>query len=189
VAIADALVKGGLPVVEVVFRTAAAEEALRRMSAVPGALLGAGTILSPAQAAKAVAAGARFIVSPGLNPEVVNWCRSRSVPVIPGVATPSEVEAAMRLGLTTLKFFPAEANGGVAALKAICAPYSGLSFMPTGGVSEKNLESYLSIPQVVACGGTWMVPQDAVAKGDVGRVKELAESASALARKFAKAKA
>lgn len=182
-ALAEALVAGGLPVIEVVFRTAAAEEALRRMArAVPQALLGAGTILSPAQAEQAVAAGAQFIVSPGLNPEVVTWCQRNGVPVVPGVATPTEVEAAMRLGLSFMKFFPAEANGGAAALKAICAPYSGLNFMPTGGVSEKNLGTYLSIPQVVAAGGTWMVPADAISSGDVNRIKELSTKASALAR-------
>eukprot|EP00931_Biecheleriopsis_adriatica_P062146 TRINITY_DN37420_c0_g1_i1.p1 TRINITY_DN37420_c0_g1~~TRINITY_DN37420_c0_g1_i1.p1 ORF type:complete len:582 (-),score=150.69 TRINITY_DN37420_c0_g1_i1:85-1602(-) len=176
--LATALVDGGLSVLEVVFRTEAAEEALRRMSAEePRVLLGAGTILNTEQAANAVAAGAKFIVSPGLNPEVVDWCLARAIPVIPGVATPSEVEQAMRQGLTTLKFFPAEANGGPAALKAMCAPFPGLTFMPTGGVTEQNLKAYLTLKQVVAVGGTWMVPQDAIASGNAELLRSLARSA------------
>lgn len=166
-----------------VFRTACAEDALRRMAeAAPTALVGAGTILSPEQAQRAVAAGACFIVSPGLNPEVVQWCQANGVVVIPGVATPTEVEEAMRLGLDVLKFFPAEANGGVAALKAISGPYSKLTFMPTGGVNENNLEKYLSLPQVACCGGTWMVPQDLVAQRDWRKIKQLAQEAFALAQ-------
>lgn len=182
-ALAQALVEGGLMAIEVVFRTACAEDALRRMAeAAPTALVGAGTILSPEQAQRAVAAGACFIVSPGLNPEVVQWCQANGVVVIPGVATPTEVEEAMRLGLDVLKFFPAEANGGVAALKAISGPYSKLTFMPTGGVNENNLEKYLSLPQVACCGGTWMVPQDLVAQGDWRKIKQLAQEAFALAQ-------
>mmetsp|Transcript_48905 Transcript_48905/g.116249 ORF Transcript_48905/g.116249 Transcript_48905/m.116249 type:complete len:256 (-) Transcript_48905:120-887(-) len=183
VKLAEALVAGGLDVIEVVFRTAAAEESIRLIAAnVPSVLVGAGTVLSPEQADIAVRAGARFIVSPGLNPEVVEWCRAKGVPVLPGVATPTEVEAAMRLGLKNMKFFPAETNGGAAALKAICAPYAGLRFMPTGGVTEKNLASYLSMPQVVAIGGTWMVPAQAVEAGDFAKIQSLAESAAALAK-------
>jgi len=181
-ALASALLEGGLPVIEVVFRTAAAEEAVRRIAASePEVLVGAGTILTKEQAQRAVDAGARFIVSPGLNPEVVQWCQERGVLVVPGVATPTEVEKAMRLGLSMLKFFPAEANGGVSALKAICAPYGKLTFMPTGGVSEQNLEKYLSLPQVACCGGTWMVPQDAIAQSNWRQIKELSQSACALA--------
>lgn len=178
-AVAAALVDGGLPVVEVVFRSEAAEDALRAMAVgEPRAILGAGTILSAAMASRAVAAGAQFIVSPGLNPEVVDWCRGKGVPVIPGVATPSEIEAAMRLGLTTLKFFPAEANGGVAALKAISAPYPSLTFMPTGGISVELLKSYLSLKQVVAVGGSWMIPEDLLSTGNMGGIKDLAQKAA-----------
>jgi len=183
VPLAEALVAGGLPVIEVVFRTAAAEESLRLISQqVKSALVGAGTVLSAKQAAIAVKAGARFIVSPGLNPEVVTWCQAQGVPVIPGVATPTEVETGMRLGLKTMKFFPAETNGGAAALKAICAPYAGLRFMPTGGVSEKNLSTYLTMPQVLAVGGTWMVPAKSMENGDFSQIKDLAEKAAALAK-------
>lgn len=182
-AVATALVDGGLPVVEVVFRSAAAEDVLRAMAAgEPRAILGAGTILSATMASRAVAAGAQFIVSPGLNPEVVDWCWRKGVPVIPGVATPSEIEAAMRMGLTTLKFFPAEANGGVAALKAISAPYPSLTFMPTGGISVELLKSYLSLKQVVAVGGSWMVPEDLLSTGNTEGIKDLAKKASTAAR-------
>lgn len=185
-ALAAALIEGGLTAIEVVFRTAAAEEALRRMAAAePTALVGAGTVLSVDQAKRAVSAGAQFIVSPGLNPEVVNWCLETGVAVIPGVATPTEVETALRLGLSVLKFFPAEANGGVNALKAISAPYGQISWMPTGGVSEDNLEKYLMVPQVACCGGSWMVPQDAVAQGNWRYVKELSQRARQLTQSIA----
>eukprot|EP00439_Symbiodinium_sp_Y106_P041916 s1035_g5.t1 len=185
-ALAAALIEGGLTAIEVVFRTAAAKEALRRMAAAePTALVGAGTVLSVDQAKRAVSAGAQFIVSPGLNPEVVNWCLENGVAVIPGVATPTEVETALRLGLSVLKFFPAEANGGVNALKAISAPYGQITWMPTGGVSEENLEKYLMVPQVACCGGSWMVPQDAVAQGNWRYVKELSQRARQLAQSIA----
>eukprot|EP00930_Biecheleria_cincta_P040918 TRINITY_DN28017_c0_g1_i1.p1 TRINITY_DN28017_c0_g1~~TRINITY_DN28017_c0_g1_i1.p1 ORF type:complete len:585 (-),score=104.44 TRINITY_DN28017_c0_g1_i1:75-1787(-) len=183
VPLANAMIDGGLNILEVVFRTDAAADALRQISAaVPRAHLGAGTILTVEQAALAVEAGAKFIVSPGLNPAVVNWCLDRNIPVIPGIATPSEIEHAMRMGLTTLKFFPAETNGGPAAIKAICAPFSGLTIMPTGGVTEQNLKSYLSLKQVVAVGGTWMVPQDAVQNGERELLKSLAKSAKEAAQ-------
>ncbi|CAE7552710.1 eda [Symbiodinium natans] len=185
-ALAAALMEGGLTAIEVVFRTAAAEEALRRMAAAePSALVGAGTVLSAEQAKRAVSAGAQFIVSPGLNPEVVNWCLENGVAVIPGVATPTEVESAMRMGLSVLKFFPAEANGGVNTLKAISAPYGQITWMPTGGISEDNLEKYLMMPQVACCGGSWMVPQDAVAQGNWRYVKELSQRARQLAQSIA----
>eukprot|EP00930_Biecheleria_cincta_P099519 TRINITY_DN91145_c0_g1_i1.p1 TRINITY_DN91145_c0_g1~~TRINITY_DN91145_c0_g1_i1.p1 ORF type:complete len:284 (+),score=66.31 TRINITY_DN91145_c0_g1_i1:32-853(+) len=181
-ALCSALLEGGLPVMEVVFRSAGAEEALRRMAAAePEALLGAGAILSVEQARRAVAAGARFIVSPGLNEEVVRWCQQQGIFVMPGVATPTEAEQALRLGLSVVKFFPAEAKGGVAALKALLAPYPELTFVPTGGIRDDNLESYLAIPQVACCGGTWMVPQDSIARGDWRHVKELSMRASARA--------
>lgn len=162
-----ALCDGGLPCAEVTFCTAAAQEAIAALRReLPHMLVGAGTVLTVEQVDQALEAGARFIVSPGLNPEVVRHCQSRSVPIIPGVATPSEIEQAIALGLDTVKFFPAEQNGGIAKIKALAAPYPGLKFMPTGGVSAKNIKDYLSFPGIVACGGTWMMPADKIAVGD-----------------------
>ena len=158
VPLAQALARGGLPAAEITFRTACAEEAIRRITAeLPDMLVGAGTVLTVEQASRAKDAGASFIVSPGLNPEVVSWCLEAGVPVLPGVCTPSDIEKALSLGLKTVKFFPAEASGGVAMLKAMSAPYGDVRFMPTGGINEKNLLAYLSFPKVVACGGSFMV--------------------------------
>jgi 2-dehydro-3-deoxyphosphogluconate aldolase/(4S)-4-hydroxy-2-oxoglutarate aldolase len=172
-ALGRALVEGGLPVAEVTFRTEGAREALARLtSECPGVLAGAGTVLTPAQARDALDAGARFIVAPGFNPSVVDYCLENDVPVFPGIATPSEIEAAMSRGLQVLKFFPAEPLGGVAYLKAISAPYGALEFMPTGGISASNVGSYLSFPKVVACGGSWMAPSDWVASGDFSRITD-----------------
>ncbi|CAJ1329117.1 unnamed protein product [Effrenium voratum] len=178
--LADSLVDGGFSVIEVVFRGAAAQS-LKTM-AKTGAFVGAGTVLTAQQAAEAVRAGAKFIVTLGLNPEVVDWCLDHGIPVIPGVASPTEVEQASRKGLTTLKFFPAEANGGPAALKAIAAPYPHLHFYPTGGITEKNLQAYLQIKQVIAVGGSWMLPRDAVASGNMELLKTLAHSTLQVAR-------
>ena len=174
-ALADALIDGGFFVIEVVFRSSAHESLLRMMSKTR-ALVGAGTVLTAQQAAAAVRAGAKFIVTLGLNMEVVDWCLDHAIPVIPGVVTPSEVELASRRGLTMLKFFPAEANGGAAGLKAISAPYPHLTFYPTGGVTEKNLQDYLALNQVVAVGGSWIVPQDVVASGNFDLLRNLAQS-------------
>ncbi len=159
----EALCAGGLPCAEVTFRTAAAEESIRRLArAFPRMLVGAGTVLTVEQAAQAAAAGARFIVSPGLNPVVVKYCLERGLPVIPGVSSPTEIETALGLGLTVVKFFPAESLGGVAALKAMSAPYGMLSFIPTGGISAENIGSYLAFPKVLACGGSWMVKPELI---------------------------
>jgi 2-dehydro-3-deoxyphosphogluconate aldolase/(4S)-4-hydroxy-2-oxoglutarate aldolase len=173
VPLAAALSDGGLPVAEVTFRTAAAGEALRLIAAErPDVLAGAGTVLSVRQAQEAVDAGARFIVSPGFGPAVVDWCLEHGVPVFPGVCTPTDIQAALDRGLGTLKFFPAEPAGGVAYLKAICAPFGGVQFIPTGGVSAANVGSYLALKQVVACGGSWMAPADWIRGKQFDRIRE-----------------
>ncbi len=163
VPLAKALVKGGLPAAEVTFRTAAAEEAIKRIVAeVPEMLVGAGTVLTKDQADRAIAAGVQFIVSPGFNPEITKYVMSKGMLMVPGTASPGEMEQAMSLGLDVVKFFPAEQNGGVAKLKALAGPYTNLRWMPTGGVNAKNLNDYLSFKKIVACGGTWMVKKDLI---------------------------
>jgi 2-dehydro-3-deoxyphosphogluconate aldolase / (4S)-4-hydroxy-2-oxoglutarate aldolase len=170
-ALGRALVEGGLPCAEVTFRTKAAREALARLtSECPEVLAGAGTVLTSSQAREALDAGAKFIVAPGFNPAVVDYCLENDVPVFPGIATPSEIEAAMGRDLTVLKFFPAEPLGGLSYLKAISAPYGALEFMPTGGISVQNVGSYLAFPKVVACGGSWMAPSEWIAAGDFSRI-------------------
>lgn len=162
VPLAKALEKGGLPAAEITFRTDAAEEAIRRIAQeCPNVLIGAGTVLTKEQADRAIAAGAQFIVSPGFNPEMVKYVLSKGCPMLPGTATPGEMEQAMSMGLNAVKFFPAEQNGGIAKIKAVAGPYKTLRWMPTGGVTTKNLNDYLSFNQILACGGTW------IAKGDV----------------------
>ena len=164
VPLAQALVDGGLPCAEVTFRTGAAREAIAAIAkSFPDVLIGAGTVLTVDQVNAAADHGARFIVSPGLNPKVVELCLAKGIPVIPGVSTPSDVEAALALGLSVVKFFPAEASGGVSYLKAMSAPYKGMRFIPTGGIDESNLLAYLRVPSVVACGGSWMVKNDLIA--------------------------
>lgn len=173
VPLAKVLVENGLPCAEVTFRTEAAAESIRLMrEAYPELLIGAGTVLTTDQVDTAIDAGVDFIVSPGLNPTTVKYCQQRGVTIVPGVNNPSLVEQAMEMGLKTLKFFPAEPSGGVAMLKALTAVYP-VNFMPTGGVSPTNVESYLSLKSVVACGGTWMVPTDKMDKGDWDGIAEL----------------
>ena len=170
-ALGRALADGGLPCAEVTFRTAGAREALARMAAeCPDVLAGAGTVLTPAQAKAATDAGAKFIVAPGFSPAVVDYCLENNIPVFPGVATPTELEAALTRGLRVLKFFPAEPLGGVAYLKAMSAPYGDVEFMPTGGISLQNVGSYLAFSRVVACGGSWMAPSDWIAAGEFERI-------------------
>ncbi len=164
--LAEALVNGGLPIAEITFRTDAAEAAIRVMADRGDMLVGAGTVLTTDQADRAIDGGAQFIVAPGSNPKVIQHCLNRGVPIAPGVATPSDIELALSLGLDTLKFFPAEVLGGVRALKAISAPYGGVQFLPTGGISQKNLLDYLALPNVLACGGSWLAPRDKMASGD-----------------------
>ncbi|AYC06420.1 bifunctional 4-hydroxy-2-oxoglutarate aldolase/2-dehydro-3-deoxy-phosphogluconate aldolase [Vibrio cholerae] len=171
--LAKVLVENGLPCAEVTFRTAAAVESIRIMrEAYPDLLIGAGTVLTTAQVDEAIAAGADFIVSPGLNPTTVKYCQQRNIAIIPGVNNPSLVEQAMEMGLRTLKFFPAEPSGGIAMLKALSAVYP-VSFMPTGGINPNNAQEYLALKSVVACGGTWMVPTDLMDKGDWDTLAEL----------------
>ncbi|GAA5215959.1 bifunctional 4-hydroxy-2-oxoglutarate aldolase/2-dehydro-3-deoxy-phosphogluconate aldolase [Corallincola platygyrae] len=169
--LANVLITNGLPCCEVTFRTDAAVDAIKQIrDAFPEMLIGAGTVLSCEQVDLAIDAGVDFVVSPGFNPTVVTYCQQRGVPIIPGVNNPSLVEQAMEMGLRTLKFFPAEASGGVAMLKALAAVYP-VSFMPTGGVSPENVRDYLALPNVHVCGGTWMVPAKLV---DEARWDELA---------------
>ncbi|MDD6736249.1 MAG: bifunctional 4-hydroxy-2-oxoglutarate aldolase/2-dehydro-3-deoxy-phosphogluconate aldolase [Clostridiales bacterium] len=167
VSLAKALIDGGLPAAEITFRTDAAEGAIRKIAtAYPDMLVGAGTVLSVEQAKTAVDAGAKFIVSPGFNPKVVSWCTGNNIPVLPGCTTPSEIEQAIELGLDTVKFFPAEQSGGLAKIKALSAPYTGMKFMPTGGINLQNMHEYLSFKKIIACGGSFMVKTDAVDAGD-----------------------
>ena len=176
--LAEALVKGGLPCAEVTFRTAAAEESIKIMSeAFPEMLVGAGTVLTTEQVDRAVNAGAKFIVSPGLNPKVVKYCIDKGVPVTPGTANPSDVEAAIELGLDVVKFFPAEAAGGLNMIKSMAAPYTQMKFMPTGGINAKNICEYLAFDKIIACGGSWMVKKDLVAEGKFDEIQALTEEA------------
>ncbi|MFA6540612.1 MAG: bifunctional 4-hydroxy-2-oxoglutarate aldolase/2-dehydro-3-deoxy-phosphogluconate aldolase [Bacteroidota bacterium] len=176
--LAQALIDGGLPCAEITFRTAAAKEAMTRISKkFPSMLMGAGTVLTVDQVNTAVDCGAAFIVSPGLNPKVAEYCVSKGIPVTPGVATPSDIERAIELGLTTVKFFPAEANGGLPFLKAISAPYKQMKFIPTGGIDESNLLSYLKFPPIRACGGSWMVKSEMIANKQFDEIKKLTERA------------
>lgn len=164
--LAEALAQGGLRAAEITFRTDAAEESIRRIAkAHPDFLLAAGTVLNTENADRAMDAGAGLIVSPGLNPKVVEHCLKKGYPVMPGVCTPTEVELAMSFGLENIKFFPAEAMGGVKTLKALSAPYGNVKFMPTGGVDEKNVKDYLALPCVLCCGGSWMVKGDWIDNG------------------------
>lgn len=173
-----ALEAGGLNAAEITLRTDAGLEALRlARAALPDMLLGAGTVLSAAQADAAMAAGAQFIVSPGLNPDVVAHCLERGYPVLPGCATPSDIERALSLGVKTVKLFPAGALGGAEYIQAISAPYGGISFMPTGGVTPDNLNAYLACPRVIACGGSWVAPRDAIARKDWALITRLADEA------------
>jgi 2-dehydro-3-deoxyphosphogluconate aldolase/(4S)-4-hydroxy-2-oxoglutarate aldolase len=175
----DALVAGGLPVAEVTFRTAAGLESLRRLAARGDLLVGAGTVVTPTQVDQAVAAGAEFIVSPGLSRAVVERCQEHGVLPLPGAVTATEVQAALELGLTTVKFFPAESSGGVGAVRALAGPFTEVGFMPTGGIGPDNLVDYLNVPAVRAVGGSWMVPRDQL--GDTARVAELVGLAVRLA--------
>lgn len=176
--LAKALVEGGLPCAEVTFRTEAAEESIRIMAKeYPEMFIGAGTVLTTEQVDRAVAAGAKFIVSPGFDPEIVDYCLEKNIPIFPGCITPSEVAQAVKRGLKIVKFFPAEQFGGVATLKALAAPYVGLKFMPTGGVNAKNLENYLSFDKIIACGGSWMVNGQLVKEGKFDEIKALTEEA------------
>lgn len=186
VPLAAALTDGGLPCAEVTFRTSKAAEAITRISnKFPSMLVGAGTVLTPQQASRALDAGAQFIVAPGFNPSVVDYCQERAVPVFPGVCTPTEIEMALSKGLKVLKFFPAEAAGGLSFLKAVAAPYVGVEFMPTGGINLGNLASYLGFKRVVACGGSWMAPTEWIAAKQFDRISAETTRAVSLVRGLA----
>ena len=177
--LAKALCENGLPCAEVTFRTAAAEESIRIMARdFPDMLVGAGTVLTKEQVDRAIDAGAKFIVSPGLNSKIVQYCLDRSIPVTPGTQTPSEMEQALELGLKVVKFFPAEPAGGLAMIKAVAAPYVDLKFMPTGGINAKNVRDYLGYNKIIACGGSWMVKKDLITAGEWDKVAALVREAA-----------
>lgn len=184
VLLAKALIDGGLPCAEVTFRTAAAAESIRLMvEEYPDMLVGAGTVLTTEQVDQAMEAGAKFIVSPGFDPEIVDYCLKKEIPVFPGCITPSEAAQAVKRGLKVVKFFPAEQAGGLEMIKAMAAPYPMLKFMPTGGINPQNMEKYLSCNKILCCGGSWMVKGDLIKKRDFDRIRLL----SAEARKKADA--
>jgi 2-dehydro-3-deoxyphosphogluconate aldolase / (4S)-4-hydroxy-2-oxoglutarate aldolase len=176
----DALVAGGLPVAEVTFRTDAAEAAIRALAKRGDLLVGAGTVLTTELADRAIGAGAQFIVAPGTNPNVVEHCRIRSIPIVPGVATPTDIELALSHGASTLKFFPAENMGGVSTLKAFAGPYPDVTYIPTGGITPEKLPSYLALPSVLACGGSWLAPRELLAAGDFAAIRQLIERTAKL---------
>ena len=181
--LAKALCEGGLPCAEVTFRTEAAEESIRTMATeFPEMVIGAGTVLTIDQVDRAVAAGAKFIVSPGFDPEIVDYCISKGIAIVPGCITPSEVTQAVKRGLEVVKFFPAEQFGGVATIKALAAPFTSVRFMPTGGISAKNLADYLGFKKIIACGGSWMVKGDMVAAGEFDKIKEMTAEAVELVK-------
>ncbi len=178
--LAKALVEGGLACAEVTFRTEAAEESIRLMSeAYPEMLVGAGTVLTIDQVDRAVKAGAKFIVSPGFDPEIVDYCLEKEIPVFPGCITPSEVAQAVKRGLKVVKFFPAEQAGGVAMIKAMAAPYTMIKFMPTGGINTKNLADYLGCDKILCCGGSWMVKGDMIKAGEFDKICAMTKEAVA----------
>ena len=182
-ALGNVLCRGGLPAAEVTFRTDAAEESIRIMSReCPELFVGAGTVLNVLQAERAVDAGAKFIVSPGFSEDVVSWCLDRDIPVFPGTATPTEMTKAVEYGLSVVKFFPAEPAGGLKYIKACAAPFTGLKFMPTGGINEKNVRDYLSYDRIIACGGSWMVKKDMIKEGRFEEIEKLVREAAEIVK-------
>ena len=183
--LANALVAGGLPCAEVTFRTNAAEESIRTITKnFPDMLVGAGTVLSIEQVDRAVGAGAKFIVSPGLNPKVVEYCIKKGYPVCPGIMTPTELEVALGFGLDVVKFFPAENAGGLKMIKAMSAPYTMMKFMPTGGINATNVRDYLACDKILACGGSWMVKGDLVSAGDFAQIEKLTREAADIVKEI-----
>jgi 2-dehydro-3-deoxyphosphogluconate aldolase/(4S)-4-hydroxy-2-oxoglutarate aldolase len=182
VALGRALISGGLPVAEVTFRSKAAPEAIRLMSELPELCVGAGTIINVEQAQLAISCGAKFLVSPGCFPKVIAFAKDKGIPIFPGVATPTDIGTALEAGLEVLKFFPAEAYGGLNTLKALCGPFPQVRFVPTGGISEKNLAAYLAHPKVLACGGSWMVEKSLLAAGKWDEVRVRVAAAVALVK-------
>jgi 2-dehydro-3-deoxyphosphogluconate aldolase/(4S)-4-hydroxy-2-oxoglutarate aldolase len=173
-----ALIDGDLPIAEITFRTSAAEESIKTLTReLPNLLVGAGTVLTIEQAKKAVSAGAKFIVSPGFNPRVVDYCIENSIPITPGINNPTQIEMALERGIEVVKYFPAEASGGLPLLKSMSAPYIGIKFIPTGGINQNNLCFYLSANKVLACGGSWMVKPELISSGNFGDITRLTKEA------------
>jgi 2-dehydro-3-deoxyphosphogluconate aldolase/(4S)-4-hydroxy-2-oxoglutarate aldolase len=184
-ALGEALTAGGLPCAEVTFRTAAAAESIRTLATnFPEMLIGAGTVLTVAQAQQAVENGAKFLVTPGFDEEVVSFCLEKGIPIYPGVATPTEINMALKKGLSILKFFPAQALGGLPTLKAIAGPYTQVRFVPTGGINPQNLPDYLASPAVVACGGSWLVKKTLIDNGEFETIQKLAAEAVQIVQKI-----
>jgi 2-dehydro-3-deoxyphosphogluconate aldolase/(4S)-4-hydroxy-2-oxoglutarate aldolase len=184
VEISRALTAGGLGVAEIVFRTDRAVECLRAVAdEVPEMVAGAGTVLTAEQAQHAIDSGARFVVSPGVNEAVVATCQQADIPVYPGTYTPTDIQHAFNLGLDVVKFFPASIAGGIPAIKAMSSVFRGMRFMPTGGISADNLAEYLAVPAVIACGGSWLTPSEAINARDFAAITKLAEEAMEIARK------
>lgn len=175
--LAEALLAGGLPCAEITLRTEAGLEALRRLSKFPDMLLGAGTVHSPTQAEQVAEAGAQFVVTPGFNARTVRWCLDHRLPVLPGIATPSDLEQALEYGIEVVKFFPAEALGGIKMLQALMGPYYDMRFVPTGGISASNVRDYLALPAVIACGGSWMVKSELISSGRFDEISRLTREA------------
>ena len=183
--LAECLMEGGLPCAEVTFRTAAAEESIRRMAkAYPDMIVGAGTVLTCEQADRAIDAGAKFIVSPGFNPKVTEYVLKKGIPMSPGICTPTEIEAALQFDLDVVKFFPAEPSGGLKMIKALAAPYVGLSFMPTGGINANNVRDYLAYDRIVACGGSWMVSGALVKEGKFDEILKMVREAADIVKEI-----
>ena len=181
----ECLMKGGLPTAEVTFRTDAAEESIRQMArAYPDMIVGAGTVLTCEQAQRAIDAGARYIVSPGFNPKVTEYVLKKGIPMTPGVCTPTEIEAAMSLGLDVLKFFPAEPSGGLRMIKALCAAYVKLYIMPTGGINAENVRDYLQYDRIIACGGSWMVSGKLIQEGKFDAITRMVEEAAGIVKEI-----
>jgi 2-dehydro-3-deoxyphosphogluconate aldolase/(4S)-4-hydroxy-2-oxoglutarate aldolase len=176
--VCDALIEGGLPVAEITFRTGAAEESIRQIACSrPDVLVGAGTVMTIEQAQQAKDAGAKYIVSASLNTDVVSWCNDNDMPVLPGISSPSGIEQAISLGLDCVKFFPAEVLGGIKVVKALSGPYPKMKFVPTGGINQDNINTYLSYDKVQACGGSWTVPEDAISNKDFKKITSLTAEA------------
>ena len=175
--VAKALIDGGLPCAEITFRTKTAQSSIKLITEkFPDMMVGAGTILTTEQVDSAVESGAKFVVSPGLNPKIVEYCIQKKIPIIPGCSNPTDIEMALELGLKLLKFFPAEAAGGTKMIKALSDPYNMVEFMPTGGINQDNILNYLNCNSVLACGGSWMVNKDLIANSEFEKIKELTKS-------------
>lgn len=185
VPLAQSLINGGLPCAEVTFRTDAAQESISAISkAFPQMFVGAGTVLTTEQVDRAVDSGAKFIVSPGFNPKVVEYCIKKGYPITPGIMTPTELEMALDFGLDVVKFFPAENAGGLKMIKAMAAPYTKMKFMPTGGINTSNVRDYLSYEKILACGGSWMVKGELINSGNFAEIEKLTKEAAQIVREI-----